>query len=110
MILDKIIMVLTFAVSAIAIFLAIKKQPHDEKNTDADTIGKMLENFDQQEERYQALKSEFHEYKKLQGAKYKEMEDRFAVLAAENVKLRAWARKLVAQLEAANIVPVKYEE
>lgn len=100
---DNIITGIAVVVSIVALYYSTKKQKHDEKNSDADTIAKMFANFDEQEKRHDELKKEFDKYKE-------DMDAQFAAIVSENVKLRSWARKLVKQLEAANIIPAKYEE
>jgi uncharacterized protein YlxW (UPF0749 family) len=114
MTLDNAIMALTFISSAIALFFATRKQKHDEQNLDADTISKLYDLIDKQEGRYQAFKvesenriqtlqNEFDAYKNSTSAQ-------IADIASDNVKLRRWAKRLIAQLEAAGIVPVKFDE
>lgn len=100
---DNIITSIAVIVSAVALYYSTRKQKHEEKNSDADTIAKMFANFKEQEERYNQLKADFDKYKES-------MDAQFASIASDNVKLRSWARKLVKQLEAANICPAKYEE
>lgn len=100
---DNIVTGLSVIISIVALYYATKKQVSDVKNSDADTITKMFANFKEQEERYNQLKLDFEKYKQ-------DMDLQFAAIISENVKLRAWARKLVKQLEAANIIPLRYEE
>lgn len=100
---DDIVTGVAVIVSIVALYYSTKKQKHDEKNSDADTIRQMFTNFKEQENRYKELKQDFDKYKT-------DMDAQFAVIVSENVKLRAWARKLVRQLEAAGLCPVKYEE
>jgi predicted ArsR family transcriptional regulator len=100
---ENIITGLSFIVSIIAIYFATKKQVADVKNSDADTIAKMFANFKEQEGRYKQLKEDFERYKQ-------DMDAQFAAIVSENVKLRAWAKKLARQLEQANIVPIKYDD
>ena len=100
---DNIITGISVIVSVVALYYATRKQGHDEKNSDADTITQMFTNFKEQEVRYKELKKAFDQYKT-------DMDAQFASVASENVKLRNWARKLARQLEQANITPVPYEE
>lgn len=103
MTLDNIITLITFISSAVALYFAIKKQGHEEANVDADTITKLYDLIDKQEKRYQCLKDEFDAYKV-------KTTEQISDIASENVKLRKWAKKLMAQLERAGIKPVPYEE
>lgn len=100
---DNIVTGVSLLVALVALYYSTKKQASDVKNSDADTISKMFANFKEQEEKYEQLKKDFDKYKK-------DMDSQFAVIVSENVKLRAWARKLIKQLEAAGLCPVKYEE
>lgn len=100
---DNIVTGVAVLISIVSLYYSTRKQLRDLKNTDADTIAKMFANFKEQDVRYEELKSAFDEYKR-------DMDAQFAVIVHENVKLRAWARKLVKQLEDAKIIPVKYEE
>ena len=103
MTLDNIVMVLTFVSSSVALYFALRKQKHDEDNIDADTIEKLYKLVKLQENRYQELRNEFDAYKVS-------TTQQIADIAGDNVRLRRWAKRLVAQLEAAGILPVKYEE
>lgn len=110
MTIDNIIMALTFLSSATALYFATKKQKHDvakidadAANIDADTIGKLYDLVDKQDAMLRVLRAEFDAYKTNTAAQ-------IADIASDNVKLRRWAKRLVAQLEAAGIVPVKFEE
>jgi uncharacterized protein YlxW (UPF0749 family) len=114
MTLDNVVMVLTLLSSATALYFATRKQKHEEAGLDADTIGKLYDLIEKQETRYQAFKTEsenrvvslqneFDAYKNSTNAQ-------IADIASENVKLRRWAKRLIAQLEAAGIVPVKFDE
>lgn len=114
MTLENVIMAFTFVSSTVALFFALKKQKHDEQNLDADTISKLYDLIDKQEGRYQAykvesdnryqtLRNEFDAYKNSTTTQISE-------IASENVKLRRWAKRLIAQLELAGITPVKFEE
>lgn len=103
MTLESVVMALTFISSAVALYFALKKQKHEEQSLDADTIGKLYDLIDKQEKRYLTLRSEFIAYKDAANVQ-------IADIASDNVKLRRWAKRLMAQLEAAGIVPVKFEE
>lgn len=126
--LDNIVAIVTILLSAVALYYSLKKQEREERNIDADTIQKLYDTIGEQEKRYSTLKKETlieqeEKYRKLE----KESEDRycklreefedykramntqFTLLVNENVKLRAWAHKLVKQLEEAQIVPSKFE-
>jgi hypothetical protein len=111
---ETIVMLLTFVLSAVALYFSTRKQKHEEAGIDADTIGKLYDLIEKQETRYQALKADQETaYKGLKAEfdTYKETASaQIADIASENVKLRRWAKRLVAQLEAAGIVPVKFEE
>jgi len=103
MTIESTIMVLTFLSSAVALYFSLRKQRHEEQEIDADTISKLYDLVDKQDKRYQALRKEFDDYKFSTGAQ-------IADIASDNVKLRRWAKRLVAQLEAAGILPCKFEE
>lgn len=126
--LDNAIAIITILLSAVALFFSLKKQGREERNIDADTISKLYDTISEQEDRYRKLKLETLEeqeikYKKLERegeerycALRKEFEDykkamntQFALLVDENTRLRAWAHKLVKQLEEAKVVPHRYE-
>lgn len=93
----------TFILSGVAVYFSLRKQKHDERNLDADTIGKLLKSIKDLTEDNENLKARIEKSEK-------ENQQRFAVLSMENVKLRSWARRLIAQLEHAQIVPCKLEE
>lgn len=125
---ETVLAVVTFISSAVALFFSIKKQDREGKNIDADTIGKLYDTINEQQDRYEKLKretideqdaryrkvkleydqrneslrKEFEEYKRT-------MNSQFALLVHENARLRAWAEKLVKQLEEAQIIPLKFE-
>ena len=117
---DNIVMIITAISSFVAIYLSIKKQPHDTAKTDsevdnidADTIKTLRDAINDQEKArkeykkeqeacYAQLKREFEMYKKETSAQ-------IADVVHENKKLRSWARRLCKQLEAAGIVPEQYE-
>jgi len=117
---ETIIMVFTFVSSTVALYFSLKKQKHDTDRTDADaanldadTIKTLYSLIDEQEKRYRAYKLEqdacyaqlqrdFTEYKKS-------MNSQMTDVVNENVKLRTWAKKLAAQLEAAGIIPTPFE-
>jgi uncharacterized protein YlxW (UPF0749 family) len=99
---ESIIAIFTFLMSVVALFFAVRKQKHDVFNADADTIKNLLESVKMQEQRYSELKAEFDNYKKS-------MNSQFTDISAENVKLRNWARRLCAQLEAHSIVPARFD-
>lgn len=110
---ETIIGILTFIMSAVALFYSLRKGFKQEENIDADTIGKLYDTIDKQERRYkehhaeqealyEGLKAEFESYKKVMTAQ-------IAEIANENARLRAWANKLVRQLEDAEISPCRYE-
>lgn len=103
MTIDNVVMALTFISSSVALFFALRKQKHDENNLDADTIGKLYDLIDRQEKRYQCLRDEFDKYKSTTSLQ-------IAEIAGDNVRLRRWAKRLVAQLEAAGILPAKFED
>ena len=100
---ENVIMVLTLVASGVALLFSLKKQKHDEANLDADTIKKLYESLKEENSRYTELKAEFEAYKKQTSAQITE-------IAAENVKLRTWARKLCNQLESAGLTPMRYED
>lgn len=125
---DNIVAIGTILLSAIALYCSLKKQGREERNIDADTIQKLYDTIGEQEERYSRLKKETlaaqeTKYLKLE----KESEERycklreefedykramniqFSLLVQENARLRAWAYKLVNQLEEAQIVPHDFE-
>lgn len=101
---DNLITAFSFIGTAIAIYFSTRKQSSEVKNVDADTIAKMFANLKEQQAEYEELKLQFTTYKT-------NMDAQFAALASENVKLRAWARRLVRQLELAGCTtPVPFEE
>jgi len=81
MTLDNMIAIGTFIISCIAIFIALRRQKHDENNVDADTINKLYATIKEQELRYRELKKELEDYKKITNAQ-------IASLVAENAELR----------------------
>lgn len=99
---DTITPWISVIIAIVALYFSTKKQKSDIKNSDADTITQMFTNFKEQEARYKSLRDEFDEYRR-------NMDAQFAAIATENVKLRAWARNLVRQLEQSNIIPIKYD-
>lgn len=124
---DNIINIVTAIIALTALFYSIKKQGHDEKLTDnlsdkaekegdkidADTIKTLYDLVREQENErqkykadqeasYSQLKREFESYKVETSAQ-------IADVVHENNKLRAWARRLCKQLEAAGIIPEKFE-
>ena len=99
---ETIIGLITLVISGIALFFSLRKQEKEEKNIDADTISKLYATINEQEERHQNLKDEFEAYKKAMSAQ-------IAYLSNQNARLEAWARRLVRQLEDANIKPCEFE-
>lgn len=99
---ETILAILTFCVSGIALYFSLRKQAKESQNIDADTISKLYDTIEKQEKRYDKLEQEFEEYKKM-------MNSQVASIAHDNVRLRAWANKLVRQLEEAQIIPIKFE-
>lgn len=95
---DDIVAIVTAVLAGAAFYLALRKQPHEESNLDADTIGKLYDTIAKQEKRYNDLRNEFEAYKLMTNGQ-------IASIAAENVKLRRWTTRLCAQLERAKIVP-----
>lgn len=120
MTLDNFVTIVTVVSSVVALYFSLKKQKHDAAkidsevdNIDADTIKTLREAIrDQERERkeykleqealYNKLVKDFADYKST-------MNSQLADVVNENVKLRRWARKLVAQLEAAGILPTPFE-
>lgn len=117
---DNIVNIVTAIIAVAALYNSIRKQPHDTAKTDseadnidADTIKTLRtaindqekarkEYKEEQEACYAQLKREFEAYKK-------ETSEQIADVVHENTKLRNWARRLCKQLEAAGIIPEKYE-
>lgn len=110
---ETIIGVFTFFMSAIALFYSLRKGIKEEYNIDADTISKLYDTIEKQEKRYreyvleqealyEKLRSEFETYKSV-------MTKQITEIANDNARLRAWANKLVRQLENARITPSRYE-
>lgn len=117
---DNIINIVTAIIAVAALYYSIKKQGHDTAKTDsdaanidADTIKTLYGLINEQETRYKAykieqegcyaqLKRDFETYKNDTSAQ-------IADVVHENTKLRNWARRLCKQLEAAGILPEKYE-
>ena len=117
---DNFVTVATLVSSLVALFFALRKQKHDESkidadaaNLDADTIKTLYSLIREQEKSYKEYKIEQEALiAKLQKdfADYKAaMNSQLADVVNENVKLRRWARKLVAQLEQAGILPTPFE-
>ena len=117
---DNFVTIATLVSSLVALFFALRKQKHDEgkidadaANLDADTIKTLYSLIREQEKTYKEYKAEQDAlYKQLQKdfEDYKaSMNSQLADIVNENVKLRRWARKLVAQLEAAGILPTPFE-
>ena len=99
---DNVIMALTFISSAVALYFATRKQSHDENNVDADTIASLFQTVRDLESENKRLKCEFEDYKRKTTVQ-------LADLASEIVRYRAWAARLVKQLEQAGIVPERFE-
>lgn len=117
---DTIVTISTFLLSAVALYFSLRKQTHDEakidaegSNLDADTIKTLYALIDENDKRHRAYKVEqdacyaqlqkdFNEYKKT-------MNSQLADVVNENIKLRKWAKKLASQLEAAGILPTPFE-
>lgn len=120
MTLDRIISAVSTLIAVVALFFALKKQPHEitkldseAANADADTIKTLYALIHELEDRNKAYKIEQEElYEKLENEfkKYKaETSAQLAEVVSENLKLRKWAKKLASQLEQAGIVPANYE-
>ena len=103
MTLDNVVMIITVAISGVALFYSLKKQKHDESNIDADTISSLYDSLNKQEKRHKELRVEFDQYMKTTSSQ-------IAELASENFKLRAWAKRLCRQLENAGITPSRFED
>lgn len=120
MTLDDIVTITTLITSFVALYFGLRKQKHEENKTDADaanmdadTIKTLYGLIREQEKAYK-------EYKIEQEAIIAKMQKEFADYKAamnlqmqdvvnENIKLRRWAKKLAAQLEAAGIIPAPFE-
>ena len=120
MTIDNFVMVATVISSIIALYFSLKKQKHEENKTDADaanldadTIKTLYGLINEQEKNakiykaeqealYAKLQKDFDDYKRTTSCQ-------LADVVNENVKLRRWARKLVAQLEQAGILPTPFE-
>ena len=107
-------------IAIVALYLSIKKQPHEVNKLGSETdklnattikelygLIRDLEernktNKLEQETLYSKLQNEFKVYKA-------EMTSQLAEVVNENAKLRMWASKLATQLEQAGIIPAKYE-
>lgn len=100
---EAFIMGVTALISAVSLFFALRKQKHNEDNMDSDTISNLFQTVKEYEEKHKTLRKEFDTYKKTTQLQIQE-------LVSENIRLRTWAKKLVAQLEAAGIVPVRFED
>ena len=82
MTLDNIVTFGTFIISIVAIIFSLRKQKHDVANLDADTIAKLYNTIEKQEEMYRELKKEFEDYKKS-------TDSQIRILKDENEDLRA---------------------
>lgn len=113
-------MVATVLSSLTALYFSVKKQGHDTAKTDsdaanidADTIKTLYGLINEQEAKYKTYKIEQEKcYAQLQRdfeAYKSETSAQIADVVHENTKLRNWARRLCKQLEAAGILPEKYE-
>ena len=121
---EVLIAIIPIILSGIALYFSIRKQDKEGKNIDADTISKLLKTIREQKEaydvaikkfgeerkqvkkeyekRYNKLKEEFEDYKRV-------MTEQITELANETARVRAWANKLCEQLKNAGIAPHKFE-
>ena len=110
----------SFVVAGVALFYAIKKQPHEEAHLDSQTITNLIKSIKEQNDQYDELDRKFEDYKKA-SEKYRqdtEMEltgmrseitkirTENTHLSNENIKLRTWVEHLCEQLKGAKIKPV----
>jgi len=102
--------ILSFAVSVIALVLGASKQKHDVVNLDADTIKKLYEAIGEAQTQNDDLKKDFDDYKISKETEFHEYKrvTRLQIdeLVAENARFSRWCKALVAQLKAAGIDPL----
>lgn len=125
--LDSFVTITSVVASFAALYLSLKKYKHEAAKTDsetqkndseadnidADTIVTLRKAINDQEKERKEYRAEQEKlYKDLQKdfENYKiSMNKQLEFVVSENVKLRRWARKLIAQLEAAGILPTPFE-
>lgn len=110
----------TFIIAAVALYYAVKKQPHEEQNLDSQTIANLIKSVKEQTDHYTALEAKFETYK-AQAEKYRQdtenelsalreevktIRTANTALSKENSKLRTWVEHLCEQLRSAKIEPV----
>ena len=100
MTIDNILAVLAFILSAISIYKGFRQVGHQVANQDADTIESLFDSIKKQKQHHDELQKEFEEYKRTSQRQITE-------LAAENVALRRWSKRLCQQLEKAGLMPVE---
>lgn len=109
---DSIISIVSLIISFIAVYFVAKKQGSEVENIDADTISTLYDTIakqdkyykecqKEQEEKYQKLKQEFEEYKKV-------MNGQIEYLQKESTRWRIWAEKLDKQLKDNGIQPESF--
>ena len=91
----------------------LEKMKHDLMNQDVDTIDSLYDTLKKQDVIIKEIRAEFCQYKEdaeKEFADYKTtVTKQIAEIAGENVRLWQYIKKLIAQLEAAGIVPEKYK-
>lgn len=89
--------------SGIAVYVAWRKAPREVANLDADTAGKWQTIADKSAGQVEKLTARVDALEKLS----QEQEERIRCLEEENADLRDWAERLVHQIKAQGIEPVK---
>ena len=103
----------TFVIAAVALYYAIKKQPHEESNLDSQTIANLIKSVKDLTDQNDALVTKLEAYRAqaereittLREEVHKIRSENIA-LSKENVKLRTWVEHLCEQLRSAKIEPV----
>lgn len=109
---DSIISIVSLIISIVAVYFVAKKQGSEVENIDADTISKLYDTIAKQdkyykecqkdqEDKYQKLKMEFEDYKKV-------MNSQIEYLQKESTRWRNWAEKLDRQLKDNGIQPESF--
>ncbi len=109
MTIDRIVSIISLAISVVAVYFASKKQSSEVDNIDADTISTLYDTISKQDKfykecqkeseiQYQKLKKDFDEYKRV-------MNSQIEYLQTESTRWRIWAEKLNKQLKDNGIQP-----
>jgi hypothetical protein len=135
---DKLISFLPYLISVVSLVFALRRQKHEEANTDADTIKTFADTTATVGKQYKDLLEDFNTYKAVTAQQLSVLEGKLAlvisendvmkednrILKADNMRLKKdnealvktngaltrWVERLCKQLKSADIIPTTCED